>query len=285
MFLTMRQRRVDEGNVDLHLYSPVLTYERLGQSSLLSAIYLPEGGDTVLFPGCALPSSRPETVKRLFEALQHEIPKIGVALGCCSKPSHDLGRRKFFEERFGVLHERLLEVGIKRVVTTCPNCQKIFAEYGSHIEAVTAYELLVASDFESCQSHLGGGILHDPCPQRFDEKVQDAVRGLAARSGLELVPVRHERSKTRCCGEGGMVKFVRPDLAERWTTIHAEVEGAWPVLTSCAGCAQTLGEAIETVHILDVVFGSIRHKPIRPPLTYIGRFFLKRWFKRKLHGV
>lgn len=282
LFLSMRRQMMDGGQHDLTPYKPVLNYEKLGHSMLLSLLRLPEGGDTVLFPGCALPSTRSVTVRRLFSALQSIIPDLGIGLGCCLKPSHDLGRQAFFEEHFGRLLDKLRRAGVRRVLTACPNCQKIFAQYGHGVEARTVYEVLAESGFESAERGGELVMIHDPCPQRETPRVREAVRDLAARCGLEFEEMRGQGRFTRCCGEGGMVKFVRPDLAARWTRQRTDQVKGRMVLTSCAGCVGYLDGETPTVHVLDVLFGTVHLTPPRPPLTYWSRLKLKWWFMRRL---
>lgn len=282
MFLAMRQEYVRKDMVDFKPYAPVLTYEKLGASKLLSFLRLPEGGDTVLFPGCALPSTRPDTVRSLFGALRDVLPQIGMALGCCLKPSHDLGRDAFFTEQFGRLQTQLVDAGVKRVITACPNCQKIFSRYGGTIEAVTAYEVLADSGFTPVGDGAFGAVIHDPCPQRFEESTQDAVRVLAKRCDISVQQRKHERQLTRCCGEGGMVTCVLPQFADSWTEERVRTMGKDRVVTSCAGCAGFLGKSVQVDHILDLLFDSKPTKALKPPFTYLSRIKLKHWFKKAL---
>lgn len=285
MFLDMRRAKVDVGLLDLKLYRPVLAFEKYGDSNLFSFIRLPEGGDTALFPGCCLQATRSETVRRLFEALQQSIPDIGVALACCMKPSHDLGRQQFFEERFGRLKDTLLAAGVKRVITSCPNCQKVFSEYGSPIKSITAYEILAEAGFSPAKRSMGKAVIHDPCPQRYATGVQDAVRSLVASCGITIEEIAKNRTLTRCCGEGGTVKFIRPDFAEVWTKERHTSAAGRRMVTSCAGCVNYLGGKGEVDHVLDLLLDSKPKKPVKMPFTYIARLLLKRWFRKTLRHL
>ncbi|MCD6527238.1 MAG: hypothetical protein J7K75_09635 [Desulfuromonas sp.] len=90
-FLKLRQRELAAHSDRLGNYKGLRFYERMGTSKPLSHYALPEGCDTVLFPGCALPGSRPQLTWQLYNHLQHSIPTLGLVLDCCTKPSHDLG--------------------------------------------------------------------------------------------------------------------------------------------------------------------------------------------------
>jgi Fe-S oxidoreductase len=280
LFLDMRRAQVASGGFKAKPYGPILSFERLGDSALFSLLRLPEGGTTVLFPGCGLPASRPDTVRRLFDTLRGIVPDLGVALGCCLKPSHDLGRAAFFETRFGALHRRLLEAGVKRVLTACPNCHKVFTSHGRGLDVVSVYSLLAdagVSPVGTCDETV---VIHDPCPLRHDSGVQDAVRSLVAASGVRIEELSDRRGRTLCCGEGGMVKFVRPEFAVRWTAMRARQAKGRPMVTSCAGCAGYLGGAGRSGHVLDMLLGTHPGKWLVPPLTYGARLLLKAWFAR-----
>lgn len=280
MFLDMRRKAVADGRFDSGPYSPVLKYEALGSSPLFSLLRLPSGGDTVFFPGCALPSTRPAVVRRLFTALSECDPSMGICLGCCLKPSHDLGRDAFFEEKFGRLLSSLTDAGVKRVITACPNCQKIFEQYGTGLTVETVYMVLDAHGHTPDRATVKEAVIHDPCPQREDSATQDSVRSLAARCGISIREMKNKRRWTQCCGEGGMVKFACPELADTWTDLRKEGAEGQPIVTSCAGCANYLGGVGEVHHILDLLFGGTQPKWLKPPLTYAARLLLKRYFRR-----
>ena len=99
LFLAMRREAIDRQHVDLTRYRPLLTYEKWGSSPLLSLNSLPKKCDTVFFPGCALPGTRPQTTWKLFDHLQQNNPQLGIVIDCCGKPSHDLGRQERTPDR------------------------------------------------------------------------------------------------------------------------------------------------------------------------------------------
>jgi ferredoxin len=92
MFLDLRRDAFATGDGDLSEHSRVLSYEKKGTSKRYSWYALPEGCDTVFFPGCTLPGTRPATTLRLYEYLQAGDAAMGIVLDCCTKPSHELGR-------------------------------------------------------------------------------------------------------------------------------------------------------------------------------------------------
>ena len=131
MFLEMRREAVSKGLLDLTPYSPWLHYETLGSSCIFKRHFIPEGCNTVFFPGCSLAGTRPEAVKNLFAVLLKFEPTAGLVLDCCGKISHDLGLSDRFERVIDVLSRGLQDSGVTRILTACPGCSKILRKYGS----------------------------------------------------------------------------------------------------------------------------------------------------------
>jgi Fe-S oxidoreductase len=231
-----------------------LGFEHRGISPHLTYYTLPKACDTVLFPGCALSATHPETVRDLFIQLQKKTPGLGMVLDCCTKPSHDLGRSDFFESVFGEMRRYLLSHGVRRVLTACPSCYKVFQAHGDGLSVETVYEVLAAEQPLSRTGTRQTVTIHDPCPLRFNVPVQAAVRTLVSARGFGVEEMPHSGAKTFCCGEGASVRCTAPELAQTWERRRSEEARGRQVITYCAGCDATLGKTIETRHILDILF-------------------------------
>jgi Fe-S oxidoreductase len=286
LFLAMRREAVRRGLVDLRPYSPLLAYERAGRSRLFADRIIPRGCDTVLFPGCTFPGTRPETLLALLHHLRPSVPNLGVVLDCCSKPSHDLGLHDAFAAAFAALRDELLRRGIRRVLTVCPNCHGIFSRYGHGLEVQSAASVLTALPRPHERTVHAHGVQHIPCPLRGDEHEIGAVRTLARRSGLTLEPLKHKGRQSPCCGEGGAVGRVRPDLAAAWSERCHVRAGTHPLLTSCAGCESYLHSRVTTIHVLDLYFFPRRtmagRKPARGWRRYLNRLLLRLRLRRNM---
>ncbi|PLX93148.1 MAG: hypothetical protein C0619_04900 [Desulfuromonas sp.] len=287
MFLEMRRETFDRGEGAYPEHRGLQGYEKKGTSQRFSWYALPENCDTIFFPGCGLPGTRPEQTLKAFEVLQRSVPNAGIVLDCCTKPSHDLGKEKYFHAMFGELKEFLCGHGIKTVLVACPNCDKVFTEYGPEFETTTIYEFLDAGELPETGNVSGTVNVHDPCVSRFSGKVHEAVRSLAEKKGLSVVETRHSRETTLCCGEGGAVGCISPELARGWARKRTgEADGSRTV-TYCAGCAHHLGVHGPTNHILDLVFtpeAALADKAnvSRAPLTYFNRLRLKKTLKKNV---
>lgn len=275
LFREMRQEAADQGLVDLKPYKPWLTYERLGGSVLFRRDHIPANCRTVFFPGCSLPGTRPAATKELFRRLQHHDRSIGLVLDCCGKISHDLGLQKQFNTIFNRLQHRLKTYGITRVLTACPGCSKILKKHGQDIEVYSVYELLAEQPTSVPEMTLGTVSVHDPCPARFDLAQHKAVRNLIERTGYRIKGLPSSGSLTRCCGQGGMVEGCVPGTVRREASLISAEAAGRPLVSSCAGCCETLSSVTPTAHVADLLTGtgSFSDKPAAS---------LRRWFNRLL---
>ncbi|MDT8419807.1 MAG: VTT domain-containing protein [Desulfuromonadales bacterium] len=290
MFLEMRRETFERGAGDYPEHKGLQGYEKKGTSQRFSWYALPEGCDTIFFPGCGLTGTRPEQTLKTFEVLQRSVPNAGIVLDCCTKPSHDLGKEDYFLAMFGEMKQFLVEHGIKKILVACPNCDKVFSEYGPEFETRTIYEVLDAGELPDSGQVSGTVNVHDPCVSRFSGPVHDAVRSLAEKKGLSVIETRHSRETTLCCGEGGAVGCLSPELAQGWTKKRAgEADGSRTV-TYCTGCAHFLGAHGPTNHILDLVFApedamADKAKVSRAPFTYLNRLKVKKELRSSVAAV
>lgn len=287
-FLEVRRRCCAEGNLDESKYGSILGYEKKGNSQFLSWYGLPEGCDTIFFPGCTLPGTRPAVTTGLFRQIRQNIPTVGLVLDCCNKPSHDLGRSGHFEKMFGEMHRYLVSQGIRTVLTACPNCTKVFRQYGAGLAVKTVYEILDTPISAIGLPGNGGTFtVHDPCPLRNDRDTQQAVRRMLGDMGLAVNEMQHSGKQTLCCGEGGTVAAVKSQYAREWALVHERESAGRTIVTYCAGCTGNLNHVVPALHILDLLFRQVnsqgKAKVARAPFTYWHRFRLKRTMMRDDH--
>jgi len=285
MFLEMRREAVRTGNGDFPEHRTILGYEKCGTSKRYSYYAIPKGCDTVFFPGCALPGTRPDKTWALFEHIRKNVPNLGIVLDCCTNPSHDLGRDQYFTAMFGEMKDYFINNGIRKVLVACPSCYKIFSNYGGKLSVQTVYEFLAQDGLPTNKQITSTVTVHDPCGVRYETSVHTAVRELCRRQGLSIEEMPHHKEKTLCCGEGGFASFVMPDCTKKWAAMReGEINGN-RIITYCARCGDFLGGAAPVSHVLDLVFepdatmaGNV--KVSKAPITYLNRIHLKKKFKR-----
>jgi uncharacterized membrane protein YdjX (TVP38/TMEM64 family)/Fe-S oxidoreductase len=285
LFLEMRREAVDRGCGAFQEHKPLTTYERLGTSRRFSLYRLPADCRTIFFPGCSLAGTRPDGVKRIFAELQKVDPAVGIVFDCCLKPSHILGREQYVNAMFKEMNDWLVEQGVAEVLVACPNCQAMFASLGSGLKVRTVWEALADSGLRPARV-AGTVTVHDPCVIRDAEAVHRAVRDLLSRQGLTVEEMPHSGRTTVCCGKGGAVDMLSPELAASWGELRKQEAAGRRVITYCAGCVQALGGHTPTNHLVDLLFApeqtlAGKKKGAGAPLTYVNRLLLKRSFNHK----
>ncbi len=285
MFLEMRRETVKRGKGDYPEHSVILEYEKRGTSKRYTYYAFPEHCNTIFFPGCTLSGTRPDKVIELYEHLKQFMPALGIVLDCCTKPSHDLGREKYFNAMFEEMRDFLFNNGIRNVIVACPSCYEVFTKHGGDLTVRTAYEIMSEKGLPERERIKGTITVHDSCAVRFEESVHSAARELITKKGLTIEEMKHSGIKTLCCGEGGSVGFLAPDLAKNWGLNRKKEADGRRIITYCAGCANCLGPLTPTSHILDLLFepeaamaGTV--KVSKAPFTYLNRIKLKKRMKK-----
>lgn len=290
LFLEMRRAAVRQGTGDFAEHAGILKYEKRGTSKRYTWYSLPQDCDTILFPGCTLPGTRPGTTIKLYDYIRAQIPTLGIVLDCCTKPSHDLGREAYFAAMFGEMKNFLVKNSIRNVYTACPNCYSVFSRYGKAFSVKTVYEFMAQNGLPSKAQVNQTVFMHDPCAVRFEGQIHTAVRELAESKGLTVAELAHHGAKTICCGEGGAAGLVAFGLATNWGKLRKKEADGKKMMTYCAGCASSLGPLTPTIHILDLLFepeaalaGKVRVS--KAPLTYLNRAKLKSRLKKTINAA
>ncbi len=288
--LMLNLRRIaHKKGVNFTEHNVIRSYERRGVSPFFTYYALPSSCDTVFFPGCSLPGTRPAQLEYTFSKLQALIPNLGIVLDCCTKPSHDLGNHERFLKYFSELSDFLSKNGIRQVIVACPNCFKVFSTYGNGLKILTVYELLQGVLQPVSKGENRPVTIHDSCIMRWENGVQEAVRRLSADMGLFIDEMKHSRKKTVCCGEGGSVGFLNEEFVTNWAEIRKKEATGKEILTYCAGCSASLNaKGLNNRHILDLLYEKETGNKAtvsQPPFTYLNRLRLKKHFKDNLNAL
>jgi uncharacterized membrane protein YdjX (TVP38/TMEM64 family)/Fe-S oxidoreductase len=290
MFLEMRRQSFSQGDGFFKEHSPIRGYEKRGTSEFFSYYALPEGCDTIFFPGCTLSGTRPDKVIKVYEHLKKTISSLGIVFDCCTKPSHDLGDEELFNAIFTEMRDYLRIHGVRTVLVACPNCYRMFKNFGCDISVKTVYEYMQEHGIPTTKEVSGTITIHDPCVIRYEAPIQNAVRNLASRKGLSVEEMPHSREKTLCCGEGGSVGFLSPEFPKSWGEMRKKEAGSRKVITCCSGCANFLSPYAPTYHVLDLLFepeatmtGKVAVS--KAPITYWNRKRLKNYFRKSVDAA
>ena len=287
MFLAMRRDKNRRDPLGYPEHAGYLDYEKRGTSKRFSYYALPKNCDTVFFPGCTLAGTRSDKTLKIYEHLKKTMPSLGIVLDCCMKISHDLGREDHFQALFQEMKDYLRQQGVKKVLLACPNCYRIFSLYGGELEISTIYEYIDRKSLPREDKVRGTVTIHDPCPVRFAPDVQASIRSLITKMGLTIAEMPHQGKNTFCCGEGGFVTCLSPEIAANWGDMRRAEAAGIRTITYCAGCTSHLNGRTPTSHIVDLLWepqatmaGAARITGA--PFTYLNRLKLKRRLKQTI---
>ena len=239
--------------------SPGLRQNRLAW--LTGDLKTSETSDTVYFTGC-LPYYEPLFKKLNFEGVKiaRAAVKILNHLGikpqvlddevCCGHDQLWEGDIDTFRQLANLNIERLKTRGVKRVVTTCPECTRtlkidypqIVGSLGMevlHLSELMAEANLTASDtYRSNPIAPGIAVTYqDPCHLGRHLGIYDAPRKIMNDLGLELREMERTRNTSLCCGTscwracGQVSKSIQVDRLR-----EARATGAETLVTTCLKC-------------------------------------------------
>ncbi|WP_321400754.1 (Fe-S)-binding protein [Maridesulfovibrio sp.] len=279
MFKELRNHAQANGLFKLKQHTPLLKYEKLGRRFPFKGEFIPESCNAVFFPGCTLPAMFPDATRTTYKILKHQDPRTGLMLNCCSKPSKMLGLKSRHEENLSSLLHRMERMGIKKIITACPNCHMTFKEFNTKLEIVSIYQKLKTARFAPVRPKITEVTIHDPCVTRYETEMHEDVRVLLKAVGVQVVEMKHNRTKTLCCGEGGATQFYNKIYAKNWSRkriTEAKRVGV-PMVSYCAGCVNFLGHEHPTAHVLDLLLVKRKRipKPVAFPFNYLNRLILR----------
>ena len=171
--------------------------------------------------------------------------------------------------------EAVRRKGASRIVFACPSCYQVWREYYPN-----RFEVFHASEFLSrllkekrvpLKDLPMTVTYHDPCDlgrgaQVFDEP-REVIRSIP---GVKLVELPKNREKCQCCGGGGNLEMLDPDLSSAIAARKMEEvlsTGAQALVTACQQCVRTMttyarrnGIPIEVMDLVQLVQKAIVSK-------------------------
>jgi len=230
--------------------------ERLGW--LTPDIKLSAQYDTIFFVGCApyfdimfrdLGVNTLKGVKAALRLLNRAKISFNLLANerCCGRDLLLQGDKESFVSLAQANVDEFNRLGVKRIITTCPECYySLKVDYpkllGSTVAEVVYWTEAVAPLLQSGELHLGKlqekATYQDPCTLGRGLRIFDSPRLiLSAVDGLSLVEMEQSRERALCCGASSWVHCGttnRQIQDERLT--QAEATGAGMLVTSCPKC-------------------------------------------------
>lgn len=210
------------------------------------------------FPGCAMSCFSPDATLQVYGKLKEKLNDVGFINLCCGKPLNDLGLTERTSIWLQKLEKLLKKHGSLEIITACPSCYYFMrSKLNGGFKLTTLYEVIGDMLKKELKSLNGFNLtVHDSCPDRFEGIFAKNVRKLFENS--KIVEMKHNKERTLCCGQGGLVScadsnlpiFVSDLRAEEFSETNAKF-----MVVYCYACAQTfwsLQPSIETKHVLDL---------------------------------
>jgi Fe-S oxidoreductase len=236
------------------------------RGQLPDEVFVPEA-KAVVYAGCEAIRSDASVLRRVFELL----PRLGVDYVaihegkelCCGAPLWQAGDLTAFRQHAESVRSQLSSA--RTVICPCPTCayvlRGLYAEMdlapGAKVLHLTEFLHGVIRDRVPAKRVAGVHAFQDPCYLSRYLEGAELVRELL--SAVLEQPLRESTwtgQDAVCCGGGGLVPHVLPEVASRAARMRMdqlEATGADRVITACPGCLSRLGQEASTTGVVDLV--------------------------------
>ncbi|MGQ9720914.1 MAG: (Fe-S)-binding protein [Candidatus Jordarchaeum sp.] len=235
-----------------------------GRLEMLGLPYMPDkiksNAEVLYFPGCQADNLLPE----IRESAKLVLEKLGVdytllpGLRCCSLPAILMGDSEMVDKLEKDFLEKVENLGVKTVVTTCAGCtatlEGIRQRNNADFEVKHIIEYIIEDfgreKFEKLLKNHPEHVsvtLHSPC--HLDRHVGKYTTDYAEEI-LEILPnveIKRLEDPERCCGAGGLLNLYNPQISR--AIVRKEIEdiqksGAQKVVTPCPLCLVQIDQAL-----------------------------------------
>jgi len=236
-------------------------------------------------PGCSLSSYSPESVLNVLYLLKQNFNNVSAIQKCCGMPTLVMGQRELFVRRYESLEEDIKHLDIDEVVVACQNCFLTLKEHSTDIKTTSLWTLIpevgLPKEFKNKAKDSDVVFsIQDSCPTRNYTDIHDGIRWILKELGYKYLESKNSRENSMCCGQGGMVATVNPELSHRIAQKAASEFNTDYVVTYCAACRSSMYKAgKESYHILDLIFGPVIYKNTKSPQDVLASP-IKSWTNR-----
>jgi heterodisulfide reductase subunit D len=212
-----------------------------------------ERAKTVYFVGCVasyFPMTKriPQSFAKILNKVEVDFTILGGEEWCCGFPLIAAGMEKKAEALIQHNLEKVKEKGAERIIFACPSCYHIWMEQcKADIEIFHSTQFikkLIDEGKVSFKEKKMKVTYHDPCDLGRTSGIYEAPREiLRAIPGVDLVEMEGNREQCKCCGGGGDLEMLRPDLSAALAQAKIEeikATGADMVVTACQQCIRTI---------------------------------------------
>jgi Fe-S oxidoreductase len=219
--------------------------------------------ETLLFLGCVasyLDMKIVPSLIKIMDAAGMDYALLASEEICCGLPLYVMGDKDTFGQNASEVIAMIKKSGAKEVVTPCAGCYKSFRKLYPEVVDVDlkVYHSvhLIHRLLKEEAIHLDGMLAekvtyHDPCDLGRSFQIFEEPREiLKAIAGDNLVEMEKNRMTARCCGGGGSVVALGPELAAEMATCRvgdAADVGAQIIVSGCSTCKDKLRKGVKAI--------------------------------------
>ena len=232
----------------------------------LSEAVFKEKAETVYFVGCVSSfyprvQNIPLTFSKILLYAEVDFTILGGNEWCCGYPLLGSGDPESIKDIIEHNMDRIRKTGAKRVVFTCPSCYSIWkAIYPDEFQLLSASELifLLIKDGKLKTGNMDLRVTyHDPCDLGRGLGIYEEPREvLKSVKGLDLVEMKNSHQLSICCGGGGNIEAIDPELSSKVTSLKFQdikETDAQMIITACQQCIRTMDRYIKKNRLSIVV--------------------------------
>jgi heterodisulfide reductase subunit D len=237
--------------------------------------YQKERAEVVYFIGCVaayfpMAHKIPQSFVKILERTGVDFTLLGGAEWCCGFPLIGGGFRKEAQELIRHNIEGVKAKGAHSIIFSCPSCYHTWHEnYHTDLKLFDSTQFILnliregKIQFEEKKIRV---TYHDPCDLGRASGIYEAPRAiLRSMPGVEFIELANHGERCKCCGGGGLLEMVDPELSAalaREKIKEIQATGAELVITSCQQCVRT-------------ILSTARRMKIPLKISYITEFVLK----------
>jgi heterodisulfide reductase subunit D len=212
-----------------------------------------EKAQVVYFTGCVasyfpLAQKIPIALAEILDRSNVDFTLLGEEEWCCGFPMLGAGLKDMLQPFVEHNLQAVRDKGAKKAIFACPSCYQMWREhYPREVQIAHASEFLmdlVKKNRVPLKPLDITVTYHDPCDLGRGARVFEAPREvIRAIPGVRFVELPRNRQNCQCCGGGGNLEMMDPQLSSEIAKRKIEEilsTGAQAVVTSCQQCVRTM---------------------------------------------